>query len=274
MSWNGRCGRAASAPACCCAPPTASTFTYTKLLNGQTGEEDRPRVDFINARPPEPAWDLELVAGLETAAPAYDAILVSDQAETAQGGVVTSAMREAVRRVAAANPRTLVWVDSRVRAEHFRGVIVKPNREEAETASLRALGRVDFAALRRHMEAPLLVVTHGAGGAELVDERGSRWAPARRIAHPVDICGAGDSFSAGAALALRVTGDAPAAARIRQPGGLHHHHEEGHGDGIAGGGVGSMLKSICFPLCPPVLPHRTDARNAPPPRAPRPAPTA
>lgn len=190
----------------------ASTFTYTKLLNGETGEEDRPRVDFINARPPEPAWDLELVAGLETAAPAYDAILVSDQAETAQGGVVTSAMREAVRRVAAANPRTLVWVDSRVRAEHFRGVIVKPNREEAETASLRALGRVDFAALRRHMEAPLLVVTHGARGAELVDERGSRWAPALRIARPVDICGAGDSFSAGAALALRVTGDAPAAA--------------------------------------------------------------
>jgi rfaE bifunctional protein kinase chain/domain len=190
----------------------ASTFTYTKLLNGETGEEDRPRVDFINPRPPAPEWDRKLVAGLETAAPAYDAILVSDQAETAQGGVVTAAMREAIRRLAALNPQTLVWVDSRVRAEHFRGVIVKPNREEAEAASLRALGRVDFAGLRRHMEAPLLVVTHGGQGAELVDERGSRWAPAACIAHPVDICGAGDSFSAGAALALRVTGDAPAAA--------------------------------------------------------------
>ena len=190
----------------------ASTFTYTKLLNGETGEEDRPRVDFINARPPAAEWDLELVARLETAAPAYDAILVSDQAETAQGGVVTAAMRDAIRRVAAALPQTLVWVDSRVRAEHFRGVIVKPNREEAEAASMRALGRVDFAALRRHLEAPLLVVTHGGQGAELVDERGSHWAPAVTIARPVDICGAGDSFSAGAALALRVTGDAPAAA--------------------------------------------------------------
>lgn len=192
--------------------PDASTFTYTKLLNGQTGEEDRPRIDFINPRPPAPERDVELVARLETAAPAYDAILVSDQAETAQGGVVTSAMRHAIRRVAAAHPKTVVWVDSRVRAEHFRGVIVKPNREEAEAASRRALGRVDFAALRRHLETPLLVVTHGGEGAELVEERGSRWAPARRIAHPVDICGAGDSFSAGAALALRITGDPLAAA--------------------------------------------------------------
>ena len=189
----------------------ASTFTYTKLLNGETGEEDRPRVDFVNARPPAAKWDLELVARLQTAAPAYDAILVSDQAETAQGGVVTAAMREAIRRVAAAHPQTLVWVDSRVRAEHFRGVIVKPNREEAEAASMRALGRVDFAALRRHLEAPLLVVTHGGQGAELVDQRGSHWVPAVTIARPVDICGAGDS-SGRKRMALRVTGDAPAAA--------------------------------------------------------------
>src|SRR5439155_2384386 len=27
---------------------SAPTFTYTKLLNGDTGEEDLPRVDFVN----------------------------------------------------------------------------------------------------------------------------------------------------------------------------------------------------------------------------------
>src|SRR5687768_17534033 len=31
--------------------PTVSTFTYTKLLNAATGEEDQPRVDFINTEP-------------------------------------------------------------------------------------------------------------------------------------------------------------------------------------------------------------------------------
>ena len=61
-------------------------------------------------------------------------IIVSDQAETSQGGVVTPAVREAILRVAAANPQIVVWVDSRRRAEHFRGVIVKPNQEEAEAA--------------------------------------------------------------------------------------------------------------------------------------------
>jgi sugar/nucleoside kinase (ribokinase family) len=99
-----------------------------------------------------------------------------------------------------------------MRAEHFRGVVVKPNVDEAEAASRRAIGRVDFADLRRHIEAPLLVITHGGDGAQVVDHAGVRWVACRRVEQPVDICGAGDSFSAGAALALQVTGDPVAAA--------------------------------------------------------------
>jgi len=183
------------------------TFTYTKLINCRTGDEDLPRVDFVNTSPLPEAIERELVARFEQAAPEYDAILVSDQAETEQGGVITAAMRDAIQRARERNPRAVVWVDSRMRAEHFRRVIVKPNADEAEAASRRALGRVDFPALRRRMEAPLLVVTHGGDGAEVVDESGARWVAARRVERPVDICGAGDSFSAGAALALQVTGD-------------------------------------------------------------------
>jgi len=190
------------------------TFTYTKLINASTGQEDLPRVDFVYTEPLPAPLDAELVRRLENAASDYDVILVSDQAETEHGGVVTPRMRGALARIADAQPRTVVWVDSRMRAEHFRGVIVKPNQAEAEAASVRALGRVDFAALRRHMQASLLVITHGGEGALVVDERGSQWAPARPETHPVDICGAGDSFSAGAALALRVTGDPLAAARF------------------------------------------------------------
>ncbi len=193
---------------------TVPTFTYTKLLNCGTGEEDLPRLDFVNTRPPAAEVERELVKRLERAAASYDAILISDQAETETGGVITAAVRNAVTRAAAAHPEAVVWVDSRMRAEHFRGVIVKPNRREAEEASRRALGRVDFPALRAHLEAPLLIVTHGSEGAELIGPTGTRWAAARRVEQPVDICGAGDSFSAGAALALRVTGDAMAAAEF------------------------------------------------------------
>jgi rfaE bifunctional protein kinase chain/domain len=191
-----------------------STFTYTKLINCRTGVEDLPRVDFVNTRPVPDDLDAELVRRMERAAPEFDVILVSDQAETEQGGTVTLSMREALVRIADTQPRTVIWVDSRMRSEHFRRVVVKPNREEAKAACLRTLGQVDYPALRRAMDARLLVVTHGAEGALVVDEASSEWVATRRVENPVDICGAGDSFSAGAALALRVTGDALAAARF------------------------------------------------------------
>ena len=48
----------------------------------------------------------------------------------------------------------------------------------------------------------------------VVTEAGSIFVPTRGVEHPVDICGAGDSFSAGAALTLKVTGDPIQAARF------------------------------------------------------------
>jgi rfaE bifunctional protein kinase chain/domain len=191
-----------------------STFTYTKLINCQTGREDLPRIDFVNTRPLPEELDRELVSRLENAAPDYDVILVSDQAETDSGGVVTPAMRAALARVAAAYPQILIWVDSRMRTEHFRGVIAKPNVFEAKAACRRAFGRIDYQELRRLTESPLLVITRGANGALLIGEGVPTWVKAKRIENPVDICGAGDSFSAGAALTLKVTGDPVAAARF------------------------------------------------------------
>jgi len=190
------------------------TFTYTKLLNAETGVEDLPRVDFINNRPLPDEVEREVLERLRGHARDFDVILVSDQAETAQGGVVTQAVRQLVKELAVAAPEKVFWVDSRMRAELFRGVIVKPNREEAEAACRRALGVVDFGRLRRHIEAPWLVITQGARGALVVGPEGETWVPTRAVADPVDICGAGDSFSAGAALALKVTGSPVEAARF------------------------------------------------------------
>jgi rfaE bifunctional protein kinase chain/domain len=194
--------------------PGVPTFTYTKLINAGTGEEDLPRIDFVYARPLPEAVEEELISRLEGAAPAYDVILVSDQAETNYGGVITPAVRAAITRLALALPGKLIWVDSRLRAEHFRHTVVKPNQQEAEAASVRTLGRVDYPELRRHMQAPCLIVTHGGKGALVVDPGGETWVPAKTNAHPVDICGAGDSFSAGAAMALAVTGDPLQATRF------------------------------------------------------------
>jgi rfaE bifunctional protein kinase chain/domain len=186
--------------------PKLGTFTYTKLINKHTGVEDLPRVDFISDREMPPEIDTEMVLRLDAFADAFDVILVSDQAETDAGGVVTAAVRERLSQLARRDPNKVIWVDSRVRAEHFRGLILKPNREEADDACRRSFGRVDYQELRSKTESPFLVVTRGSEGALVVDDNGQHL-----IASPpvdvVDICGAGDSFSAGGAIAYSVTRD-------------------------------------------------------------------
>ena len=57
------------------------------------------------------------------------------------------------------------------------------------------------------------MVTHGTA-AVVVEDGEETLVPTRASSNPVDICGAGDSFSAGAALALAVTGSPAAAARF------------------------------------------------------------
>lgn len=197
----------------CVTEPSIATFTYTKLLNASNGIEDRPRVDFINNKPMPEAAEQRAIANLRQAAAGFDVVLVSDQAETETGGVVTPAMRHELASLAARHRDKVFWVDSRLRPEHFRGVIVKPNEDEARAACLRCFGREDFERLWRHIAGPALVVTHGRRGALIVAER-QAWVPTVPVADPVDICGAGDSFSAGAALAYSVTADFEQAARL------------------------------------------------------------
>lgn len=190
------------------------TFTYTKVINGETGVEDRPRLDFINTAPLAREVERRVIAMLRDAAGDYDAIVVADQAETSHGGVVTAEVRSAVEELARTHPEKIVMADSRERIGLFRGMIAKPNWQEAEAACRALAGRTDYGALRRHTRAPLLVVTHGGEGVLVVGEDGETWVPTRPVEKPVDICGAGDSFTAGFVSALAATGDAVGAAEF------------------------------------------------------------
>ena len=187
------------------------TFTYTKLINDATDVEDLPRIDFIHTQEISIELEARVVELFLRVVSDFDVVIVSDQAETAAGGVVTPRLREALTPVAS---EKIVWVDSRVRSELFRGVILKPNLDEARAASIRAVGGVDFPALRAHTTARLLIVTLGGEGALVTDELGQTAVEGRMVEKPVDICGAGDSFSAGAAMALAVTGSGVEAARF------------------------------------------------------------
>jgi rfaE bifunctional protein kinase chain/domain len=189
------------------------TFTYTKLMDARTGEEDRPRVDFINTADMPAEVEQRILTQLDNHFGRFDVMIVSDQAETDRGGVVTPAVRERVVGIAAAHPEKVVWVDSRRRPELFRHVVLKPNEEEAEAACRRAFGSVDYRRLFEELALRLLIVTRGAEGARVIDCAHDE-AVAGRSVRAVDICGAGDSFSAGAACALAATGSPVDAVRF------------------------------------------------------------
>jgi len=178
---------------------TVPTFTYTKLINSETQVEDKPRVDFVFTNDMPPDVEIEICERLRNASDNLDVICVSDQAETERGGVITAAVRELLSEIARAGK--LVWVDSRRRMELFRHVVVKVNHDEAFEARRRC-GDISLAQLRELVEAPVFFVTHGGSGVQILNQFGETWLLTQRVASPVDICGAGDSFSAAAACAL------------------------------------------------------------------------
>lgn len=194
--------------------PLLQTFTYTKHINMVTGAEDLPRVDFINVMPLPRSLDEQLVRTFQTYAGMFDAVLVCDQAETAAGGVVTDLLRDALNAYGAAHPDKVLWVDSRKRAELFRHCYLKPNEDEAREAAERLLGEPDYVALYEKLALRGLVVTLGERGAYVEDAQGRRQVEAFRVANPVDICGAGDSFSAGAASSLAAGATLDEAIRV------------------------------------------------------------
>ncbi len=190
------------------------TFTYTKLINTQTGVEDQPRVDFIFNRELPERIERQLIENLWEFSRAFGVIFVADQAETTRGGVITPGVRNAIAGIAKESPEKVILVDSRIRSQLFRNVIIKPNQQEAESACISLFGEVDYQRLRDTVGSKVLFVTQGMGGVLVVEPDGMTSVPTRSIANPVDICGAGDSFSAGAGVALALTGSAVEAARF------------------------------------------------------------
>lgn len=190
------------------------TFTYSKLINDESGIEDLPRVDFVNTRPLPSDIEGRVLDSLRASLPGFDAVVVCDQAETEQGGVVTPRVREALCQAAAAQRSKVFVADSRERIHMFRNVIATPNEFEAANASKRAGGDVDYHRLHKLIDGPALVVTAGSRGAWLVDATGERLIGTRPHANPVDTCGAGDSLSAGLALALAGGADIASAVRF------------------------------------------------------------
>ncbi len=187
-----------------------NTPTYLKprdnSIPGLAGEICR--YDTKNRGAMSPELEAEFVKALDALLPELDAAIILDQVEEAVGGVLSPAIRDAAIERARRFPGVVFWVDSRERVHDFRHMTLKSNEYEVlgmkqpPPGTTVDMDRVSDEArkLRRKNGAPV-VVTCGDKGV-LISDPEWMWVPSVKIDGEIDATGAGDSFDAGAALAL------------------------------------------------------------------------
>lgn len=180
---------------------------------------EHPRFDTKNRTPTPAIIERQVMASIDALLPELDAVVVMDQIEMDECGVVTKAVRELLTDRARRFPQVVFWADSRRRIRQYRHVIIKPNQFEAvghdfpkpgdeipEADLLRAAER-----LRADSGVPVFI-TLGPKGM-LASDPWTR-VPGVNLEGEIDPTGAGDSASAGAVLALCAGATPPEAAVV------------------------------------------------------------
>lgn len=201
------------------------TPTYTKPMLRVPGQPPRElnRLDIKNRRHMPKPLESRIIRALREAWPQLDGLVILDQVSERDCGVITASVRSALSELSINQPGKFVLADSRERIALFRGMSVKPNRQEA----LRGIGdtssdsedALQFAVTELARRAERWVFcTDGARGILLASARDGEGVlrgriPAYPVHGPIDIVGAGDSTSAAivCAKASGVSADAAAA---------------------------------------------------------------
>jgi rfaE bifunctional protein kinase chain/domain len=182
------------------------------------GEHDR--YDTKGHTPSPPELGDRILKALDEVIPQVDAVILVDQVEADDCGVITRRVREAVAERALRTPNVIYWADSRTRIALFRNVIIKPNQFEVAGVAEPLPGmevdpetlRTGLERLRASVGAPV-VATRGEKGAIVTDPEPTE-VPGLHLDCPVDPTGAGDSLAAGCVLALAAGALLPEAALV------------------------------------------------------------
>lgn len=198
------------------------TPVYLKsMYMGENGLTEGERLDVKNFRPtPEPIQD-QIIANMRAAAEKVDAIILLDQLNETDFGVITRRVRDAAAQLALEKPELLIFADSREFIHEFRNVTIKCNNHEA----LRLTGREESEAfeaerifecmdeLSARTGKPVFVTCNKYGCA--VDDDGcKRMVETARQDGEIDVCGAGDACTAGTVAALCAGASRPEAAFV------------------------------------------------------------
>ena len=189
--------------------PERRTFSYTKPLVHEPGHAPRElsRLDLKNWTPTPAHVEERLLAGLRSTIANADAVIVMDQVDIAETGVVTSRLREAVGKISQELATLPVLADCRRGLAGWPACIWKMNAREL--SFLAGVAESDAGAMRaaaadlalRNERA--VFVTMAGDGILGADETGATaHVPTHPIRGPIDIVGAGDSVSASLTMAL------------------------------------------------------------------------
>ena len=198
------------------------TPTYMKPRDMTTLglEGEHSRYDIQNRRQmPDDLID-QLLVELDVMLPELDAVIIADQVEPVDCGVITSRMRQALTQRSATHANVVFWADSRIRIHDFQGMIIKPNQFEAVGQQQPAVDDIvelgclesQISVLRERTGCPVFV-TRGPAGI-LVSDPQPVSVPGVEVRAPIDTTGAGDSVTAGAVLALAAGADCSEAALV------------------------------------------------------------
>jgi len=202
--------------------PQRLTPTYLKPRDAGDAslEGEHSRYDTKNRTRTSDALIRKIIGSLDALLPELDAVIVLDQVDEENCGVVTSAVVDALTSRARRYPKVVFWADSRRRIKHFRGIIIKANQFEVVGLENPLPGdQVDpqrlceaIGQLRDTVGAPICA-TCGPEGMLVSDPELTR-VPGVKLEGPIDSTGAGDSATAGAVSALAVGATLPEAALL------------------------------------------------------------
>jgi bifunctional ADP-heptose synthase (sugar kinase/adenylyltransferase) len=202
--------------------PGRQTPTYLKPRDktdpSLAGEHER--YDTKNREATSSEVEQRILDSLDALLPHVDAVIVLDQAEEEDCGVVPAAVRRGLAERAAGHPNVVFWADSRCRIRQFRNVMIKPNQfevagsENPPPGATVGLEELVAAAveLRARTAAPIFV-TRGCEGMVVSDPE-LTVVPGVDVQGENDPTGAGDSATAGAVLALAAGATPPEAALV------------------------------------------------------------
>ena len=190
--------------------PLRRTFTYCKPLILEPGRPPRElsRLDTKNWTPTPPEVEERLIAALRAAAAGCDALIVLDQVDLADTGVVTRGVLQAVGEIVASRSGLPVIADSRRGLGGFPSVIFKMNAAELSALTGSPAG-ADLEPVRK--AAVELARRNGRAVFVTLSERGMvgalpggavEWVPSLPIRGPIDVVGAGDAVTANLTCAL------------------------------------------------------------------------